>query len=246
MRQRALPANHVSTRSPLCFFAPDEYRARWARVDQAMAACGYDYLLIWQRGAGTFDRVGDVFWLTNFVMNGSGQDPASEENGAPYTFAAVLIRRGREPELHVGLPAADLELMRVVCGSVVSHPENLMAGLARYLRAEGIEGRVAVVGDDVLPGMYDRLLRLHTPQIEWHPDETLLLGPQSVKSGRELEAYRTAGELVTHALTSACKALVAGTPVRRRLRKRRPSCFARVAAFIVSISIMDRIASTVS
>ncbi|HEY4968960.1 MAG TPA: M24 family metallopeptidase [Steroidobacteraceae bacterium] len=200
----------MSGRGPPCFFAPEEYRARWEKVDQAMATHGYDNLLVWQRGAGTFDRVGDVFWLTNFVMNGSGQDPASEEYGAPYTFSAVLIRRGREPELHVGLPAADLELTRVVCGTVVSHPENLMTGLAQYLRKQGIEGPVAVVGDDVLPGMYDRLLRVHAPQIEWRAAETLLWGPQSVKSSRELDAYRTAGELVTRALTLACDALLAG------------------------------------
>lgn len=192
------------------FFAPEEYHARWIRVDQAMAARGYDTLLIWQRGAGTFDRVGDVLWLTNFVMNGSGQDPASEEFGAPYTFGAVLMRRGQEPELHVGLPADDLELSRVVCGKVVSHTENLMTGLAAYLRAQGIEGRVALVGDDVLPGMYDRLLRRHTPQIEWHADEALLLGPQSIKSARELEAYRMAGDLVTHALTAATQSLLTG------------------------------------
>jgi Xaa-Pro dipeptidase len=55
------------------FFSPEEYQARWARVHQAMAARGYEHLLIWQRGAGTFDRVGDVWWLTNFVMNCSGQ-----------------------------------------------------------------------------------------------------------------------------------------------------------------------------
>ena len=108
------------------------------------------------------------YWLTNFVMNGSGQDPASDELCAPYTFCAVLMRRGREPELHVGLPPGDLDLSHVVCGKTVSHPENLMTGLGTYLRAEGIEGRIAVVGDDVLPGMYDRLLRRHTPQIEWH------------------------------------------------------------------------------
>ena len=167
---------------PGMFFAAEEYRSRWERVYQAMAARGYEHLLIWQRGAGTFDRVGDVLWLTNFVMNGSGQDPASEEIAAPYTFSAVLMRRGREPELHVGLPAEDLDLSRVVCGEVISHPENLMTGLAAYLREQGIAGRIAVVGDDVLPGMYDRLLRRHTPQIEWHADETLLLGPQSIKS----------------------------------------------------------------
>src|SRR5271169_5933628 len=192
------------------FFPPEEYQARWARVHKVMAARGYEHLLIWQRGAGTFDRVGDVFWLTNFVMNGSGQDPASEEIAAPYTFCAVLIRRDREPELHVGLPAEDLDLARVVCGEVIHHPVNLMTGLAAHLRAQGIEGRIAVVGDDVLPGMYDRILRRHTPQIEWHSDETLLLGPQLIKSARELDAYRTAGELVTRALTAVCESLVTG------------------------------------
>ena len=195
------------TRSDL-FFPPEEYQARWARVNQAMAARGYEHLLVWQRGAGTFDRVGDVLWLTNFVMNGSGQDPASEEIAAPYTFCAVLIRRGRAPELHVGLPAEDLDLSRAVCGEVIHHPGNLMTGLAAYLSAQGIEGRLALVGDDVLPGMYDRLLRRHTPQIQWHADETFLLGPQSIKSARELEAYRIAGDLVTRALTAACESLL--------------------------------------
>ena len=74
----------------------------------------------------------------------------------------------------------------------------------------GIEGRVALVGDDILPGMYDRLLRRKTPQIEWHADETLLLGPQSIKSHRELEAYRTAADLVTRALNAASESLLTG------------------------------------
>ena len=192
------------------YFTAEDYRDRWSRVHQAMAERGYENLVVWQRGAGTFDRAGDVYWLTNFVMNGSGQDPASEEFGAPYTFCAVLMRRGQEPELHVGLPAADLQLSQVMCGRTVSHPENLIKGLAAYFQGQGIEGRIAVVGDDVLPGMYDRLLRRLTPEIEWHSDETLLQDPQTLKSARELEAYRTAGEVVTRALTAACELLLAG------------------------------------
>jgi Xaa-Pro aminopeptidase len=144
-------------------------------------------------------------------MNGSGQDPASEEIGAPYTFSALLIRRGGEPELHVGLPQAELDLSEVVCGEVISHPQNLLLGLAKYFRDKGIKGRIALVGDDVLPGMYDRVLRRETPQIEWWPDETLLLGPQRVKSERELEAFRRAGVVVTRALTSLMYAMRAGT-----------------------------------
>jgi Xaa-Pro aminopeptidase len=191
-------------------FSRDEYRARWQKVQAAMTSRGYETLLVWQRGAGTFDRVGDVLWLTNFMMNGTGQDPASEASGAPYTFSAVLLRQGHEPELHVGLPESDLDLSRVVCGKVVSHPDNLMLGLARYLGAAGIEGRVALVGDDVLPGMYDRLLRRHTPQIEWHSDETFLLGPQLIKSAAELAVFRRAGEIVTHALNELMGAMIGG------------------------------------
>jgi Xaa-Pro aminopeptidase len=85
-----------------------------------------------------------------------------------------------------------------------------MTGLAAHLRAQGVAGRVAVVGDDVLPGMYDRLLRRHTSQIEWHADETLLFVPQSIKSPRELEVYRAAGDLVSQALTAACELLLIG------------------------------------
>ena len=107
-------------------FTDDEYRTRWNKVQAAMAARGYRTLLIWQRAAGTFDRLGDVLWLTNFTLNGTGQDPASETSGAPYTFSAVLMRQGHEPELHVGLPKSELDLSNVVCGKVVSHEGNLV------------------------------------------------------------------------------------------------------------------------
>ena len=192
------------------FFDRREYVSRWERVAAAMALRGYETLLVWQRAAGTYDRIGNVYWLTNFTINGTGQDPASEEGGAPYTFAAVLIRRGREPELHVGLPPQEVDVSRIVSGKIVHHQSNLMHGLANYLRDARIEGRVALVGDDILPGMYDRQLRSRTPQIEWVSDEAFLLGPQSIKSSRELEACRMAGEIVTRALTLAMEAVLVG------------------------------------
>jgi Xaa-Pro dipeptidase len=144
------------------------------------------------------------------MMNGTGQDPASETLGAPYTFSAVLMRRGQEPELHIGLPESDVDLSQVVSGKIVSHSNNMMLGLADYLRANGIAGRIALVGDDILPGMYDRLLRRHTPQIDWHSDETLLLDCQLIKSAHELEVFRRAGDLVTRALTALMGAVVGG------------------------------------
>jgi Xaa-Pro dipeptidase len=195
---------------PEIFFTKDEYLARWGRVQAAMAAAGHENLLVWQRSASAYDRVGDVYWLTNFYTNGTGQDPLSEELDEPWAFAAVLSRKGHEPELHIGLTDEAIDASKIFCGKVVHHTPHMTAKFAEYLRTERIEGRVAVVGDDVLPGRFDRILRHDTPQIEWIPDETILEGPQMIKSPRELEAYRTAGTLVTHALSSAIEAMIAG------------------------------------
>ena len=193
------------------FFARSEYCERWDRVQAAMAAAGYENLLVWQRSAGTYDKIGDVYWLTNFHTFGTGQAPATmPEFGEPYTFSAVLIRKGREPELHIGLAQKDIDISRIVCGKVVSHLPPMMVTFAEYLRSAGIEGPVAIVGDDVLPGMYDRVLRHHAPQIEWVSEEQLLVGAQMIKSPRELEAYRVGGKLVTAGLTAAIEAMIAG------------------------------------
>jgi Xaa-Pro dipeptidase len=207
-------------------FTRAEYEARWARVQAAMAAAGYENLVVWQRSAGTYDKVGDVYWLTNFQTYGTGQDPGTDATGAPWTFSAVLIRKGQEPELHVGLTEDDIDRPSLVFGKLVMHEPNMMVRFAEYLRSAGIEGRVAVVGDDVLPGMSDRVLRRHTPQIEWVAEYQLLEGPQLVKSARELEIYREAGALVSAALDAAMKDMIAG--------KRSCEAAARAAAILMA------------
>lgn len=201
--EKALPESGL-------FFDKSEYHARWQRVQSEMKAADYENLIVWQRSGGTYDKLGDVYWLTNFYLFGTGQGPSSEYNADPYSFSAVLFRRGKEPEVHTGLHKAEVDLSKIVSGKVVSHAPNLMIGLAEYLRAEGIEGPVAVAGDDVLPALYDRQLRSRTPQIEWVSENDLVVRPQLMKSPAELEVYRTAGSLVTAALNSAMEALVAG------------------------------------
>jgi Xaa-Pro dipeptidase len=196
-------------------FAKDEYAARWERVQATMAAAGYENLIVWQRSAASYDKVGDVYWLTNFYTDGTGQDPFSQDNDENWTFAAVLLRKGHEPELHIGLTDDEIDASRIVCGKKVVHTGHMTIKLAEYLRTERIEGRVAVVGDDVLPGIFDRILRSHTPQIEWVTEETLLEGPQMIKSPQELEIYRTAGALVSKALTSATEAARAAAILMR-------------------------------
>jgi Xaa-Pro dipeptidase len=67
----------ASLRGHEMFFTKSEYCDRWQRVQAAMAEAGYENLLVWQRSAGTYDKIGDVYWLTNFHTYGTGQEPAT-------------------------------------------------------------------------------------------------------------------------------------------------------------------------
>ncbi|MBA4752676.1 MAG: aminopeptidase P family protein [Sphingopyxis sp.] len=216
------------------YFPREEYEARWKRVWDAMRAKGYEHLLVWSRGAGSYDRLGNGLWLTNFANTGTGQDWADDVQMGAWTFSAVLFRDGRAPELHAAQPPGETEYARTVCGELIVHEPSVVTGLAEYFRKHGIEGRVAVVGDDVLPGLYDRKLRSLTPQIKWVTDEWFLLEPQRVKSEREQEAFRTAGDITTHALAAGMDALIAGeTSAEAAARTameiiRRGGCFTRI------------------
>lgn len=192
------------------YFPREEYEQRWKRVWAAMRAKGYETMLVWSRGAGSYDRLGNVLWLTNFACTGTGQDFADDVQMGAWTFSAVLFRDGREPELHAAQPIEETEYDKVVCGELVLHQPSVITGLAEYFRKHGIQGRVAVVGDDVLPGLYDRRLRALTPQVEWVTDEWFLLGPQRVKSARECDVFRIAGDIATHALTASMDAMIRG------------------------------------
>lgn len=191
------------------YFPREEYEQRWAQVYAAMASFGYETLVIWQRSAGGFDRAGNVYWLTGYASSVSGQENIMEPFPVGMAFAAALFRKGQEPELHISESKGTTDCANFVCGALYDH-ENLLEGLADRLRALGVEGRVAYIGDDLLPTMYDRILRARTPHIEWVPEESLLREPQAIKSSRELEAYREGGEVATRSLTAAMEALIAG------------------------------------
>ena len=191
-------------------FPRDEYEGRWTKVWKAMRAKGYDTLLVWSRGATSYDRLGNGWWLTNFANGGTGQDWADNVQMGSWTFNAVLFRDGKEPELHAAQPPSETEYDRAVCGELFIHEPSVVTGIAEHFRKNGIQGRVAVVGDDVLPGLYDRKLRSLTPQVEWVTDEWFLLEPQRVKSPREQETFRKAGDLATRGLTAGMDSLVRG------------------------------------
>jgi Xaa-Pro aminopeptidase len=175
-----------------------------------MGERGYETLVVWQRSGGAYDRLGDVYWLSNYASAVSGQEsPSASSFGR--AFAALLFRQGHAPELHIAEETAAVDLAEVAVDAVYGH-SDLIAGLAARLRALGIGGRVAYVGDDFLPALYYRALLAATPGIDWVPEDRLLWPLQRVKSPRELDAYREAGAVATRALTALMEGLVRGEP----------------------------------
>lgn len=197
----------VGTHMP---FPLDEYHRRWAALDAELERLGYDTAVIWGRSGGTYDRAGSITYLTNFASHSSGQEWSSGDSAVGRSFAALLFRRGQEPELHIAEPVITAEPRYVATASIAEHMEDIGAGLAERLRELGIEGNVAYSGDDFLPAQIYRPLLAATPQIEWVAEDFLLDEIQSHKSELELDLYREAGKVASGALTVFMEALIRG------------------------------------
>jgi Xaa-Pro dipeptidase len=195
------------------YFPRDEYEQRWSRLHAEMAKRDFDTVVVWQRTGGSYDRAGNVWYLSNYAAQNIGQEPTTPFFGVGQALAALLVRQGQEPELHVlgaetGIEGIDRRYVAV--DHVEAHPGSLATGLATRIRKLGIEGRVAYVGDDFLPVEMWRQLVAGTPMIEWVPQDDLLYPLQHVKSPRELDLFREAGEISSRALTAFMEGLIRG------------------------------------
>lgn len=192
------------------YFPADEYEHRWSLLEEELTRLGYDAAVIWQRTGGSYDRAGNVWYLTNYASHASGQEASCGANPIGRSFAAVLARKGHAPELHISDPVHTVERQYVAVEDIHDHVENLPAGIAARLNELGIEGRVAYLGDDFLPVQIHRILTEQTPAIEWVPEEYLLYEIQCEKSAREIELFREAGLIAGNALSAFVEALLSG------------------------------------
>ncbi len=184
------------------YFPQEEYEERWRAVYAVMKARGYDTAVVWGRSGGTYERCGDVLYLTNFysTVSGQGQDRS-------HAFSAVLLTGGEIPELHVGEPDTPLDLLAT---KRVEWDFDPIRSVASALKREKVEGGVALVGSDFLPVKYARRLEEYTPGISWVPEDDLVGSVRRIKSPRELDCFRRAGETVTAGLNALMEGLVQG------------------------------------
>lgn len=188
------------------YFPRPEYEQRWERVQRAMRARGAETAVVWGRSAGTYERCGDILYLTNYYSTHSGQGldtPMTNARG----IAAVILRAGEEPELQADDAWPRTDLMPL---SRAQWSHDTVRAVIRSLADGGTKGRVLLVGSDFFPMKYWAQLKDATPGIDWVVADDLVLDVRKIKSGRELEACREAGRIASVALDRMMEALIAG------------------------------------
>ena len=173
-----------------------------------MAAKGYDAAVVWGRTGGTYERHGDIVYLLNYYSNQSGQvwDRFHEDLNASAISSAIL-RPGEPPELVADEPWPRPHLIPT---DRVTWSFDTIAATVASLNARGPKGRVAITGSDFLGFKYWQQITAATPDIEWLVDDSLVADVRIIKSPREHDAFREAGEIVTRALDAVFAALLAG------------------------------------
>jgi len=188
------------------YFPIEEYEARWSKVNAEIAARGYDAAVVWGRSAGTYERYGDIHYLTGFYSTHSGHEQDTKLWNAR-SFAGAIMEVGQTPELHTD--EADTPSDVIAVEKIEWHWDPI-AGIADAIKKRAITGRVALVGSDFLPVKYHQQLVAATPGVEWVPEDQLVEKVRRIKSQRELDCYREAGEIATVGLDTLFEHLLAG------------------------------------
>ncbi|MDM9625500.1 M24 family metallopeptidase [Rhizobium sp. S152] len=190
------------------YFPLDEYEGRWSRVQAEMKARGFETAVVFGRGGGTTDNCGDVLYLSNHYAISSGMDSLI---WTARSFAGVILQGGRAPQLHIDEPEVRRDLVSIEDVRTSNHP---FESVARALVERGVTGRVALVGTNFIPVKYYRQLEAVAPDIEWVAADDLVRSVRRIKSQRELDCYRTAGETATAGVDVLMKGLISGLSER--------------------------------
>jgi len=186
------------------YFPYDEYESRWDRVLAEMKRRGFETAVVFGRGGATMDNCGDILYLSNHYAISSGLDSLI---WTARSFAAIILRQGHMPQLHIDEPEVRRDLVPIQDVISSSHP---FLSVAKTLQQQNISGPVAFVGTQFVPIKYYRQLSEEALAIEWVEADDLVRNVRRIKTMRELDCYRIAGEGATVALDRLMEGLVSG------------------------------------
>ena len=177
----------------------DEYLERQRRFAEALCAQGLDGAVVVSRGGSTLDRYAQVFYLTGHYQHYSYlPDVAALFSGRAHT--ALVISADGATILCVAVP--EYEAAEIAAGDI-RHSPDFVGTLVGALDSLGLAGgKLGLVGSDVLPLHYWRLLAAGAPAATWIDCDETLNGPRRIKSPAEIAIVREAAAIHRRAVTA--------------------------------------------
>lgn len=187
-------------------FSRTEYENRWSRALAAMKSHGLETAVVWGRTASTFDRAGDVIYLSNYFSSKVGQG----FDAAPFAaraYCSVVLKQGHDPILVADDPDVHVGVVSVSDYRVGNDP---VARTMEVLRELAPSGPVGFVGSDFFPMKYWNRLNEQFPGIDWQICDELIRTIRMRKSAEECDVIRRGGEISTLAMNCLMEALIDG------------------------------------
>lgn len=182
-----------------------EYEDRWKSLQETVRAKGLDGVVVWSRGAGTFDTHTDVFYLANHYPSfPMVSDYAPHWVGRGHS--AFILPVDDEPSLIVDVPDWRRDLVQV---DDTRFSLNVPKLASEVLEERGLsKSRLALVSWAMLAPTHQAFVAA-TPNIEWVAEDHLIEDMHIVKSPRELDLIREASAvgnaIVDAVMTAALK-----------------------------------------
>jgi Xaa-Pro aminopeptidase len=189
----------------------EEILERQERARALAEAAGYDALLV--VGRSFYDRPGDIAYLTNHFPPFPSTVFSDTNKGFGHAFFflpvsgnPVLITDGRKHRADL-VPVED-----------VRPAADLGAAVVDLLRECGLEqGRIGLVGDDILPAAFDRSFSAELPGLRLEAEPGIVAGMRVIKSPAEIALMRRAAVCADAALTTAVQVINGGGATEREV-----------------------------
>jgi Xaa-Pro aminopeptidase len=184
-----------------------EHKKRQRRFAGNLAKAGLAGAIVVSRGGATYDRYGNVFYLTGHYQHYSYlPDSPGLFSGRAHT--AFVINADGKNVLCVSVPEFDPSTLTA---DRIGHSESFVATLAEAIGSLNLSSeKLGLVGIDVLPANQWLALNAAVPQARWQPCDELLLSLRRVKSPAEMDLIRGAAATNRRAVTALLQAIRPG------------------------------------
>jgi Xaa-Pro dipeptidase len=177
-----------------------ELRERQVRFAARLQVLGLEGAVVVSRGGGTFDRHGDVYYLTGhyqpFVYL-----PENPPRWSGRSHTVAVVRSDAEVALCVSVPEEFGH--RGLAVDDIRWGDNFIGVVAGTLRDLGLaQGKVGIVGLDVLPGNLWDALRAEIPDAAFRRIDEELASLRRIKSSSEQQAIREASAMGRRGVTA--------------------------------------------